>query len=134
MDLGTKRVGLAITNPWGSGAYPLPFLPYISQAHLIQDLKKIVEEKGVNLIVAGLPVSLNGALGPKALECKKFADKIQKELKKEVTLFDESFTTQDAEEILIGELNVSRKKRRKLKDSLAACILLESYMNSKRFP
>ena len=130
LDLGSKRVGLAISSPLGNEPFPLPFLPFKNAAQLIADLRKIAGEKGVRRIVVGLPVSLNETLGEQARRCKNLSKKIAAELKIPVELFDESFTTKEAEEILIGELNLSRQKRQKLKDSLAACLLLRSYLQS----
>ena len=130
VDFGSKRVGLAISDPFGITALPLPFLPFFGLPRFISDLKNLIREKSVNLIVLGLPKSLDGTLGPRALESQKLGEKIRKECGIEVELYDESFTTRDAEEILIGEFDLSREKRKKVRDSLAACLLLKSYMES----
>ena len=124
-------MGLALTDPLGFTVQPIPFLPYSSRLQMIKDLKKIVAEKSVETIVLGLPISLNGTLGPKAVECRKLGNQIQNECGIPVHLQDESYSSREAEEILIREMNLSREKRKKVKDSLSACLILQSYLNSQ---
>jgi putative Holliday junction resolvase len=96
----------------------------------LSDLKELITEKGVTLIILGLPRSLDDTLGPRALEIQELAKQIQKSCSIPVECYDESFTTREAENFLVNELDVSRKKRKQIRDSLAACLLLKAYMES----
>lgn len=128
IDYGEKRIGLAISDLLGFTVQPLPYLENKNQDFFISALQKIVQEKSVEQIVLGLPVSLDGTLGKKALEIQALAQPIQEACRVPVAFQDERFTTRDAEDFLIEELNMSRKKRREIKDALAACLLLEQFL------
>lgn len=130
IDPGSKRVGIAVTDPLGLTTQPLPFIPFSSSSKLIEDLRNLVISKSVGLIVVGLPVSLNGTLGTKAKECKDLAARIEEGCGVPVRLQDESFTSREAEDFLVNELDLSREKRKRVKDSLSACLILRSYMES----
>ncbi len=120
-----------MTDPLGLTVQPLAFLTYTSHEQLLEQLGKLIQEKSVELVVLGLPKSLDGTLGPKAMECERIAEKIRKNCLIRVHLQDERFTTREAEDFLIHELNLSREKRKKVKDSLAACIILQHYLRSQ---
>jgi putative holliday junction resolvase len=121
-------VGIAVTDPLGILVQPLPHLKFKSKNDLLKQLKSIVEEKRVEKIVLGLPRSLDGTLGPQALKCQKFGEDLKSALDVHVELEDESFTSRQADDILINELGLSREKRKDLKDSLAACLILKSHL------
>ena len=129
IDFGSKRSGLALTDPLGLTVQPLPYLKNKGTADLLARLKDLAKEKGVEKIVLGLPRSLDGSLGGKARECRNLARKIEDACGIPVDLEDESFTSREADEILIEELGVSRKKRKEARDSLAACLILKSYLS-----
>jgi len=131
VDYGSKRIGLAVTDPLGYTVQPLPYVPRRSRRQALSELVRVAGEKSVRRIVVGLPKSLDGTLGPKARECTNFADQLGVESGLPVELFDERFTTAEAERILIEELDVSRERRKHVRDSLAACLLLESYLKAK---
>ncbi len=128
IDFGSKRVGLALTDPLGYTIQPLPYLTYASRKDFLAKIAALVLEKSVEKIVLGLPKSLDGSLGPKALECQALGKKIEEACRVPVDLQDESYTSRDADEILIEELGVSRKKRKEVRDSLSACLILKSYL------
>ena len=131
IDFGSKRVGLALTDPLGITIQPLKYLTYASQNDLLDKIKSIAQEKDVQEIVLGLPRSLDGSVGPKGIECEKFSEKLKAGLNLPVHLQDESFTSRDAEEILIRDLNLSRQKRKEVKDSLSACLILKFFLESR---
>lgn len=132
VDYGEKRIGLAVSDPLGIAAHSLPYILNHGISGFIREIKKVIEEKSVSFVVVGLPRSLDGHLGPKAVECQKIAERIRHECHIRVELYDESFTTKEAEEFLIGQLDLSRKKRKEIKDSLSASLLLRSYMSAKK--
>lgn len=129
IDFGYKRIGLALTDPLGMIAQPLPYLKNKGIPGLLACLKDLIKEKGVEKIVFGLPLNLDGSLGVKAREYQTFAHKIETACGVPVETVDESFTSRESDEILIEELDVSRKKRKKVRDSLAACLILKSYLS-----
>ena len=130
IDYGSKRVGLALTDPLGFTIQPLPYLKYSSKNDFLGKLKSLVAGKGIEKNVLGMPVSLDGSLGAKALECRALAKKIKDFCSVPVDLQDESFTSREAEEILVEELGLSRKKRKEARDSMAACLILKSYLST----
>ena len=131
IDYGLVRIGLAITDPLGILAQPLPPLKNRGDIEVIRGLKNIIEEKEVRWVLLGLAKKMDGTLGPVGEACLKLADQLKKECNVEVKFLDEAFTSREAEEILVGELNVSREKRKNLKDSLSACLLLRGYLGNK---
>lgn len=74
---------------------------------------------------------MNDDLGHEAEKCIHLSEKIRKECDIEVQMWDERFTTKEAEDILINEFDLSREKRKKVIDSMAACLILQSYLDSK---
>ena len=128
MDYGSKRVGLAATDPLGITIQPLPYLRYSGRTDLLEKLRSVIREKGIEKVVVGLPRSLDGSLGPKARECEELARQIGKDSSVQVALQDESFTSREAEEILIRDLGLSRARRKEARDSLAACLILKSFL------
>ncbi|MBI3012833.1 MAG: Holliday junction resolvase RuvX [Elusimicrobia bacterium] len=129
IDYGAKRVGMALTDPLGITVQPLPFVPYKSDSQFLQDLKHVVLEKSVELIVVGVPKRADGSLGPEAERYLQIAKILEHECSLPVECVDESFTSRESEDFLIRVCGASRKRRKKVKDSLSACLILESYLN-----
>ena len=96
----------------------------------IEELKNIIKERQVNKIVSGLPKNMNGTLGPQGEKVLKLCELIKEETGLEIDFWDERLTTVAAERSLI-EGDVSRKKRKKVIDMLAAVIILQGYLDSK---
>ncbi|OGR83947.1 MAG: hypothetical protein A2636_04220 [Elusimicrobia bacterium RIFCSPHIGHO2_01_FULL_64_10] len=130
LDLGEKRVGLALSDPLGFTAQPLPYLPFSGLDRLIHDLDGVIREKSVSAVLIGLAKNPDGSEGPRAAESRKAGEKIEKACRVPVRYIDETFTSRDAEEFLIRELDVPRKKRREIRDSLSACLILRSYIEA----
>lgn len=131
IDFGSKRVGLAISDPLGMIAQPFGFVPFSGQRNFTTALKKIVEEKRVELILLGLPKNMDGTLGGQAEDIMELSGVIRKACGIEVQLWDERLTTKQAEKILVNEFDLSRAKRKNVRDSVAACLFLQSYLDSK---
>ena len=130
IDYGSKRIGLAITDPLYILAQPLPYIENKGTPHILKSLKQICAEKSVDHIIFGLPQNLDDSLGLQALRYQKIAGMLEQALKIPIEMFDERYSTKEALDILIEEMDVSRKKRREIQDSLAASLLLKSYMES----
>lgn len=127
LDPGTKRIGVAISDPQGKIALPCTVLA--RGPALIEELSKLTLERGVAHIVVGLPRRTSGEEGPEAAEARRLADEIERELEVPVSLYDERFTTKAAEGEL-SRVNVNARKQRTVVDKIAATLLLQSYLDS----
>ena len=131
LDLGTKTLGLAITDASNTISYPLTTLRYNNEdyAYLIKELKKIIEEKKVELLVLGLPKNMDNSLGFASQRSLNFKRALEESIDLEVKLVDERLSTVSAENILI-ESNMRRENRKKVIDSVAATIIIDTYLGS----
>ncbi len=130
LDLGEKRIGLAICNNTRSIATSLKTL---NRGKLLDDIniiKNIIVENDISSIVAGRPVNLDGKPGKKSQSIRRLSEEINKSLSLPLLLWDERFSTNAVEKLLISELNLSRKKRQKIIDSSAACWILDGAIKS----
>ena len=132
LDLGSRTLGVSLSDPSGLIASSYTIIRHNEEYdRLIEDVKKIVEEKKVEKIVLGLPKNMNGTIGPKGELSYKFKDKLEKELRIKVVLEDERLSTVEATNLLIKN-DTSRKKRKKVIDSVAATIILQSYLDKRK--
>ena len=131
IDYGRKRVGVAVSDPLGIFASALETVP---AAKIIDYLKNYTQNNKVERFVVGYPMNLNG----KPAECAQYVDVFLKQLKKQfpdipVTLEDERFTSQLAMKAMIaGGMKKSQRQDKSVVDKLAACIILEGYLDSIR--
>jgi putative Holliday junction resolvase len=131
LDVGSKRIGLAVSDPLGITAQGLEVL---IRKNLQADLARLVEvarQWGVQQIVVGLPRHMDGRLGTTAPQILELADTLQKTLGVEVVTWEERLTTVEAERVLI-QADVSRKRRRQVVDQLAAVLILQNYLDHRR--
>ena len=126
LDIGDKTIGVAVSDIMGITAQGVKTIRRESKKKDIEELKNIIKERQVNKIVSGLPKNMNGTLGPQGEKVLKLCELI----KEEIDFWDERLTTVAAERSLI-EGDVSRKKRKKVIDMLAAVIILQGYLDSK---
>jgi putative Holliday junction resolvase len=131
VDLGTKRIGLAISDETEVLASAFSTYQRQSQDQDFQYFRELVESEAIAKIVLGLPQNMDGSLGPKAQESIEFKDALSQWLDIPIDLFDERLTTQEAERVLV-QGDVSRKKRKGLRDQLAAVLILQGYLDQKR--
>lgn len=130
LDLGTKTLGLALSDKLGIVATFYKNITYKDINELITEIKEIIEKEKVESLVLGLPKNMNNSLGERAEETIKFKELLEQEIEKEVHLEDERLTTKVAESILINA-DVSRKKRKKVIDGLSAVVILQSFLDRK---
>ena len=128
LDIGDKTIGVAVSDAIGLTAQALKVIWRSSVDQDIEELKKIIDEYQVQKIIIGLPKNMDGTLGHQAEKVKKTYDKIEKALKMPVELWDERLTTVEAERLLI-RADMSRKKRKKVIDKLAAVFILQGYLD-----
>ena len=127
LDPGTKRIGVALSDELGWTAQPLETFERKSLGVDIAHIKELVSRHEVREIVVGMPVRLDGRLGPAAQSAQQFLDAVQAGVGIPVVAWDERLTTKAAEQMLI-EADVSRKKRKGVVDRVAAALLLKSYL------
>lgn len=130
LDLGTKTLGLAITDKLGLIASPYKTILYQNYEELIIELKKIIELENITKLILGFPKNMNNSIGPRANEVLKFKEILEKNISSEVILVDERLSTKEANNYLI-EADMRRNKRKKKIDSVAASIILETYIRSE---
>lgn len=131
LDLGTKTLGVAVSDLTGTIATSLTILRHENNhEYLIEELKKIISEKNIETIVLGLPKNMNNTIGERGEMVISFKEKLEKSINLPVILEDERLTTRVAENILITA-DVSRKKRKKVIDKMAANIILQSYLDRR---
>ncbi|MBI2192609.1 MAG: Holliday junction resolvase RuvX [Planctomycetes bacterium] len=129
IDYGFKRVGLAVTDPLGITAQPLPTYSRKTDEALIQHVQALVAEKEIGHIIVGLPLNMDGSFGPKAAEASRFADRLRPAVSAAVELWDERLTSWQAEQDLSeAGLSVRKEREKGRVDRMAAQILLQSYL------
>ena|SRR3989338_3138467 len=131
IDFGEKRIGLAVSDLLGLTAQGLETVRYENREQFLSDLSKICEDQKVGEIVIGLPVNMNGSMGPKAQEVLKLVPVLEEKLHLPVRTWDERLTSREAGRLMIEE-GLSRKRQKETSDRLAATILLQNYLESKR--
>ena len=131
LDLGSRTLGVAISTS-GVFASDLKVIRHNEEYDkLLDEVKSIVDEYKIDVIVLGLPKNMDNSLGDKAKLSYDFKEKLEKVTGKEVVLEDERLTTVIANNTLIDR-DKSRKKRKQVVDSVAATIILESYLNRSK--
>ena len=131
VDLGQKRIGLAISDPLGFTAQGLRTLEVTGKKDLIKGLAEVCREYAVEEIVIGLPINMDGSHGPKAQQASALIPELEKELKVPVRTWDERLTSREAGRLMIQE-GLSRQKQRMNSDRLAATLILQGYLETKR--
>ncbi len=130
LDLGTKTLGLAISDKTNTIASPYKTIIYKEYEELILELKRIVEEKKITTFILGYPKNMNNTLGPAVERTNDFKAVLEKNFDLPIILIDERLSTVEAENILI-EMDTKRKKRKQIIDSYAAAIILDTYLKRK---
>ncbi len=128
IDYGTRRIGIAVSDALGITAQPLEIIERTNKIKDMERIAAIVGDKKVERIVIGLPINMDGEEGPNVAYIRKFAGEVEERFKLPVELYDERLTTMQAERMLVDEADMSREKRKGVKDKIAASILLQSYL------
>jgi putative Holliday junction resolvase len=131
LDIGEKRIGLAVSDELGLTAQGMETLQRTELSRDIQKLQEIIREKGISKLVVGLPKNMNGTLGFQAAEVQKLVALLTELCPIEVEYWDERLTTVAAQRTLL-EGDTSRRKRKKAVDQLAAVLILQGYLDRKR--
>lgn len=133
LDLGTRTLGLAISDETKTIATPLYTIRYEEgdYEHLFDELQKVLNEFSIEKFVLGLPKNMDNSMGEHALLSVDFKEKLEKRFQLPVILQDERLTTVEATNYMV-KFDISRKKRKKKIDSLAANIILQTYLDKGR--
>ncbi len=129
LDVGTKRIGIAISDELGWTAQGVKTLHRDNGESDLRKIRDIVREYGVEKIVVGLPANMNGSLGPQAEMALGFVRELREIIDFPIITWDERLTTVEATKALI-RADLSRKKRKRKVDMTAAILILQSYLDS----
>ena len=128
LDLGAKRVGVALSDEMGWTAQALTVLERKPTDKFIAAIKELVETHQVTSLVLGLPRNMDGSLGPEAQRVLSMVSELKKHLDIELATWDERLSSSAAERVLI-EAEVRRSKRKTVVDKVAAAIILQNYLD-----
>jgi len=129
IDHGTKRMGIAVSDELGMLAQPVGFLAAEPFEEFLEELKTLLAEREVELILVGMPRNMDGSYGPQALKVQDFVAVLKRAVSQPVKTWDERLTTVQA----VGKLRASGKKakqQREKVDAAAAAVLLQGYLDS----
>jgi putative Holliday junction resolvase len=132
LDYGSQRIGIALSDPTGTLARPLPFIPAKADAKLAGEIGTLAEKEKVDLILLGLPRHMNGSLGEAAAKVQAFASVLEKKTRIALRLVDERLSTVQASRQLREAGKDSRAQRGRI-DSEAAAVLLQGYLDAQNF-
>jgi putative Holliday junction resolvase len=130
LDPGERRVGVAVSDPLGITAQPHDVLDATSPG-LMGQIARLAADLDVERIVVGLPIGLSGREGPSAAAARAFAAAVEQATGRVVTLVDERFTSVSAERVLV-QAGLSGRRRRAVRDRVAAAVLLQAYLDGGR--
>ncbi len=133
LDLGTRTLGVSVSDTTRTIASSLTTIRFMESDYeaLLEPLSKLIEEYQVTKIVLGLPKNMNNSIGDRAQTTLEFKTLIENKLGIEVVMQDERLSTVEATNYLI-EADMSRKKRKKKVDAVAANIILQTYLDKER--
>jgi putative Holliday junction resolvase len=131
LDVGERRTGVAISDAQGLVAFPLSVIDHRNEEAAIADVVRLAQQHQVELIVVGLPYSLDGGLGRQAEKVKAFSERLGQRIGVDVQLWDERLSTVAAERSMI-EAGTKRGKRKLQRDAVAAAFILQGFLDSPR--
>jgi putative Holliday junction resolvase len=130
LDVGTKTVGIAVSDELGITAQPVTTIRRTNLRADLDALEELVREHGVDRLVVGLPLNLDGTEGPSASVARKLGDAAGERTHLPVLYWDERLTTRAAQRALV-EADVSRAKRKKVIDQVAAALILQGWLDAQ---
>lgn len=130
LDIGTKNIGVAVSDESGTIAQGRECVLRTTDEKAVDRIKEMAKEYGVSEIVVGYPLNMDGSAGERAKDSECFAALLRGRTACRIELWDERLSTKEAESIMIAG-DVSRKKRKRSVDKLAAQLILQSYLDSR---
>ncbi len=131
LDVGTKTIGVAVSDELGITSNGVTTIKRRDLKQDLSELNALIQEYKPGEILVGVPYQMDGSVSERGDQILKFSDKISEAFSLPIVFWDESYSTVNAEEKLI-EANLSRKKRKKVIDKMAAVFILQEYLESKR--
>lgn len=131
LDYGERRIGVAAGDPLGLTAQPLAVIERTSIAADTARIADIARRRSADTVVVGLPLEMDGSMGPQARRVRRFALRLEREIGLPVVLWDERLSTVEAERSLLNA-GERRENRREVRDSVAAALILQSYLDAQR--
>lgn len=129
LDLGDRTIGVAVSDPLGFTAQGITTIRRKSLQYDIEELKKICKEYNIEKVLLGYPKNMNGTEGPRCEIVKEFAEVIKEQLDLPIQFWDERLSTVAAHRAML-EADLSRAKRKKIVDKIAAVYILQGYLDS----
>lgn len=133
IDLGTRRIGVAVSDELGLLAHPRQTIARHGGQRDLDAIVAVVADSKAERVVLGLPLDPQGVEGRAAKSARAFAERLRAVLAVPVELIDESFSTVEAEQVLL-EADLSRAKRKAVVDRLAAAVILQRWLDAQRAP
>jgi len=130
LDVGARRIGVAVSDPLGITAQGLETLQRTTKRRDLEHLQRVIQEYDVREIVVGLPLRMSGAEGTQSEKMVVFAEDLRKRFRLPVHLWDERLTSAEANRLL-RETELSIEKRGKAVDRMAAILILQGWMEHK---
>ena len=130
LDVGSKTIGLALSDVTLTIATPLETIKRAKFSKDAERLTSIIAEHDVGGLVIGLPINMDGSEGPRCQSTRDFVQNIFEKIDIDVTFWDERWSTQAVERILIGEADLTRKRRAKIVDRAAAAYILQGALDA----
>lgn len=131
LDVGETRIGVAVSDPLGLTAQGVEVIRRVSPADDLTRIACIARQYEAEKVVVGFPRNMNGSIGKSAHRVLEFISELKEHTGLEVVTMDERLTTAEAERLLIG-MDVSRKRRKKVVDKTAACLILQTFLDKGR--
>jgi len=131
LDVGTRRIGLAVSDALGITAQGLPTLTRGSRREDLEHLEAVIKKNDVRILVVGRPVRLGGEASAQTQKVEKFAEVLKEHFKLPIHFADERLTSWEAHQLLDQE-KLSRHERKGKVDRIAACLVLQSFLDSRQ--
>ena len=128
LDIGTKTIGVARSDPLGCTAQGITTIRRKNYTNDMEAIKKICDEYSVETIVAGMPKNMNGTIGPSGEMVIEFCERLKEVVNIDIEFWDERLTTVAAHRAML-EADLSRSKRNKIVDKVAATYILQGYLD-----
>lgn len=134
LDLGERRIGVALSDPLRLVARPLKVIARSSKAKDFLAVGRLVAEHGVSLVLCGYPLSLDGTEGPQGRRIRRYVEQLAETLSVAVELWEESYSTVEADRIVASVKRLKPSERRRVVDAIAAAVILQSYLDTAPRP
>jgi putative Holliday junction resolvase len=131
LDVGERRIGVAVSDPTGTLARPLTIITRASRQADFQAIAQLVDETAAERIIVGLPLSLDGTEGPQARTVRRYAERLAQAISVGVEFWDERYSSATAAEILRDKRKRRRRRpAREAIDAAAAAVILQSFLDA----